>query len=224
MSSVVGVELVHIEFRLVRENLEPHRLDLLFEERIELLHDEQLLDGLRELRDERLRKRIRPAELQNLAVGENLLHVLVRDGRGDDAESLRLRGNLYALRGLHDLVELGAVRLLLHRLGALLRVQAVLAREHRNGNVLGDVLLVGDERMRRWLEITEFNERGRVARARREAQDHRHLELLGKLERLKRHVIRFLRIGRLQEKRARELGEVAVVLLVLRRVHAGIVG
>ena len=220
----VGVELVHVELGLVLDYLYAHRLNLLFEEWVELLDDEQLLDGLRELRDERLRKRIRPAELQNLAVGEYLADVLVRNGRGDDAEPLRLRGDLYALRGLHDLVELGAVRLLLHRLSALLRVQAVLAREHRNGNVLGDVLLVGDERMRSGLEVAELDERRRVARARREAQDHRHLELLGKLERLEREVIRFLRIGRLQKKRARELREVAVVLLVLRRVHAGIVG
>ena len=100
----VGVELVHVELGLVREDLDPHRLDLVLEERIQLLDDEQILDGLRELRDERLRKRIRPAELQDLAIGENLADILVRDGRGDDAEPLRLSGDLYALCGFNDLV------------------------------------------------------------------------------------------------------------------------
>ena len=220
----VGIELKHVELCLVLDHLDAHRLDLVLEERIELLYDKNLLHALRELRDKGLRKRIRPAELEDLAVGEYLLDVLVRNGRGDDAEALGLRGHLDALRGLHDLVELRAVRLLLHRLGALLRVEAVSAGEHRNGDVLRDVLAVGNKRMRGGLEVAELDERRRVARARREAQDHRHLELLGKLERLEREVIRLLRVGGLEKKRTRELREVAVVLLVLRRVHAGVVG
>ena len=59
----VGVELEHVEFGLVVYDLDAHRADLILEERVEFLDDEELLHGLRELRDKRLRKRIRPAEL-----------------------------------------------------------------------------------------------------------------------------------------------------------------
>ena len=69
--------------------------------------------------------------------------------------------------------------------------------------------------MRCGLEVAEFDHGRAVARAGRQADNDRHLELLGKLERLHREIIRLLAVGRLEEERPRELREIAVVLLVL---------
>ena len=59
--------------------------------------------------------------------------------------------------------------------------------------------------------------------ARGEAQEARHAVLLGRLERGLHHVVRLLAVGGLEHGRARELRNVAVVLLVLRGVHARVV-
>ena len=61
----VGVELEHVKLRLVVLDLDPHRADLLFEEGIELFHDDEALHLRREVGDELLRERIRPAELED---------------------------------------------------------------------------------------------------------------------------------------------------------------
>ena len=62
-----------------------------------------------------------------------------------------------------------------------------------------------------------------MGRARGDAQDGRNLVLFAELEGGEGHVVGFLGVGGLQEEAAGELGEGAVVLLVLRGVHARVV-
>ena len=63
-----------------------------------------------------------------------------------------------------------------------------------------------------------------VGDARGGPQHHRRVELLGERERLGDEVVGLLAVRRLQHRDLGEPGVVAVVLLVLRRVHAGVVG
>ena len=144
----VGVEFEHVEFRLVLDDLQPECLYLILKERIEFLDDEQTVNRLREVLDQCLRERIRPAEFQDRVFREDFAHVLEGDRRGDDAEFL-LAGD--------DAVQLRLTRGLLHRKRPLLRGKAVSAREHWHGNRLADVLHVGDEFVRLRVEVPEIH-------------------------------------------------------------------
>ena len=63
-----------------------------------------------------------------------------------------------------------------------------------------------------------------MADARRQPQQHRRVELLAQLKRGDRQVFRLLAVAGLQAGNTGELGEGAVVLLVLAGVHRGVVG
>ena len=63
-----------------------------------------------------------------------------------------------------------------------------------------------------------------MADAHGRAHEHGDVEPLGELERLAREGERLGGVGRLEHGNAGERGVVARVLLVLRRVHAGVVG
>ena len=146
--NTIRIEFEHVHFRLMLDNLDTHCTDLLLKERIKFLDDEQTVHALREGRDKIARERIRPAELQHGEFRECLLHVLIGDAGGRDAE----RGV-----ALLDAVELRFRGSLGHGLGALLSVEAVSTGEHRHRDRLGDVLLVGNQRMRGGIELAELH-------------------------------------------------------------------
>ncbi len=73
-------------------------------------------------------------------------------------------------------------------------------------------------------EVAEVDDRGGVGDARGGAQEHRSVELLGEVEGGLDHLVGFLAVGGLEQRNLGELGVEAVVLLVLRAVHAGVVG
>ena len=210
----IGIQLHHVELGLVALHLDAERLDLVLEERVEFLDHKHVAHRLRELLHEVRRERVRPAELQHRELGEDLLHVLVRDAGGDDADLLLAR---------LDAVELALARRLGHLGAAFLCGKALTAGERRHGDRVRDVLLVGDDLVRRGLEVAEVDERARVARARRETEHARHVELLRGLKRGLHHVVGLLGVGGLEHRHPGELREVAVVLLVLGGVHAGII-
>ena len=145
----VGVELQHVQFRFVIDHLYAHCANLLFEERVELLDDEKLLNRLCEVGDKRLGERIRPAKLEDGELRENLLNVLIGDCARDDSE---------IGAPLLDAVHVRRDGSRLHRRRALLRGETVSAREHRHGDMLGDVALVGNQRMRRGIEVPQLHE------------------------------------------------------------------
>ena len=66
--------------------------------------------------------------------------------------------------------------------------------------------------------------RARVGQARGQTEHHRHAPALGKVEGLADLVVGFLLVRGLEEGDLREDAEVAAVLLVLARVHRGVVG
>jgi len=64
----------------------------------------------------------------------------------------------------------------------------------------------------------------RVCQTSHQADHHRDAIALGDLERLTRHVVGLLLVGRLETGNVCEVGEPATVLFVLRAVHPGVVG
>jgi hypothetical protein len=66
--------------------------------------------------------------------------------------------------------------------------------------------------------------RAAVRQPRDQAQQHRHLELLGQLKRLARHVVTLLLVGGFQARHHGKVGKVARILLVLRAVHRRVIG
>ncbi len=72
--------------------------------------------------------------------------------------------------------------------------------------------------------FAEADNRLGVGNARGAAQEHRGIELLARVECQLGEFQRFLAVGRLEHRHLGELGVVAAVLLVLRRVHPGVVG
>ena len=89
-------------------------------------------------------------------------------------------------------------------------------------HVLGDVLDVG--RRLDGQRRPRHDPAAAVREPRGGAQQHRRVELLGQLEGPGQKVVGLLAVGRLEHGDPGEGGEVAVVLLVLRGMHAGVVG
>ena len=103
------------------------------------------------------------------------------------------------------------------------REAVALARVLGDHHVLGDVLDVG-ARLRPRRGARGTHPAAAVRDARGGAQQHRRVELLGQLEGPGHEVVGLLAVGGLEHGDPGEGGEVAVVLLVLRGVHAGVVG
>ena len=136
----VRIELEHVELGLVALHLDAERAHLALDERVEFLDHEHVAHGLRELLHEFGGEGVRPAELEDGELGEHFLHVLVCDAARDDADLLLAR---------LDAVELRAGGGAGHFLLALLRGETLPARERGHGDRVGDVLHVGDDRVRR---------------------------------------------------------------------------
>ena len=91
----------------------------------------------------------------------------------------------------------------------------------RGGDVLARIAGIGLGLL--LLALAECHDTLGVRHARRGAEEHGNVELLGNAVGLTHEVQAFLRIGRLDHGQLRCAGIVAVILLVLGGVHAGIV-
>ena len=115
------------------------------------------------------------------------------------------------------------LRLLAQDREAVLDGEAHAARVGRDGDVLLRVLDVGLRLDRAAGAVADVDERRGVRRARRHAEEDDRAGALGEVPRGAGHVEGLLRVGGLERDRAGELLQHAVVLLVLRGVHAGVV-
>ena len=187
--------------------------DLGFHKIVELLDDVELLDLLCERTDEVHRQRIRQAELQEGRVGrEGVLRIFIGNGGGDDAD-------LRAVQ-LHP-VQRGRAAVGLKSLERLFQLRMVQEGVCRGGDVLARIAGIGLGLL--LLTLAECHDTLGVRHARRGAEEHGNVELLGNAVGLTHEVQAFLRIGRLDHGQLRCAGIVAVILLVLGGVHAGIV-
>ena len=190
-------------------------LDLVFHVRIELFDHVHRLDVGPELADQLDRQRVGHAQLEvRHGIAEHLAGVLIRHAAGDDAD-------------LFAAAVLGMIILALVRQGQKFAValgHPVAVAHGHGGHVveLGAVLDVGNGV--KGLALAQLDERFRVAHARRHAEHHGRVVALGDVEGVAEHVLGFLRVRRLQHGDLDERRVVAVVLLVLRAVHARIVG
>ena len=187
---------------------------MIFDNRFEFLDHVEFLDARREVADEFFGQRPCDADFQNVGVGHDVAHVLVGDARRDDAD---------LAFAFFDAVELAVLGQGANPVGALLDKDvpdAGVGRQH--GVFLGvavDLVFALDLDA-----VVEFDERLGVGHARGYAQQHRRVVFFAYLEGLFREVFGFLAVGGFEHGDFRRGGVVAVVLLVLRGVHSGIVG
>ena len=97
------------------------------------------------------------------------------------------------------------------------------ARVRRNHHAAGNVALEL-RRARRRRELSRADDRLGMADSGRDAKQHRDAPALGDLDGRRREIVRLLRVRRLQHRHARGDGVVPVVLFVLARSHARVVG
>ena len=185
-----------------------HQPDVLFQERIQLLHHVELLNLGAELSDEALGQGIGHAQLEETGCGEGVAGVLVGGAGGDDAH----------LGVAHlDAVERAG-------LGHPGHVEQALLHDHvatggvagQHGVLGGGLLEEGDGLHGR--AVAQVHHALGVRDAGGSAEDHGCVVRLGQLESGLEELLGFGAIGGLQERDFGELGIVAVVLLVLRAV------
>ena len=190
------------------------RLAVELQEVVQLLDHDEPVDRGGELAQQPHGQRPDEAQLQNRGLrAAGLLHILVAGARGDDAE---LAGALFPAVAGRALGPGGERREpLLHDRVAQLGV----ARHH---DVFLRILFIN---LLRHLDAPgERHDALRVGHARAHLQQHRRVELLGEGIGELGEFQRLLRVGRLEHRQLRGLGVVPGVLLVLRGVHARVVG
>ena len=187
---------------------------MVFDDGVQLLHHHQLVHFGGKVPDELHGQGVGHAQLQHGdGVAEDLLHILIGGGGGDDAHLGA--AHLYPVDG-------GGLRPLLQLAGALLHKGVAADGVARHHDILGDVLLIGDAGPLH--AVMRLHQGLGVGHAGTHLQQHRGVELLrqvigqlGKLQGL--GGVRGLQHGHLGGD-----GVVAGVLLVLRGVHPRVVG
>ena len=160
---------------------------------------------------------MRHSKLEDRCVGHRLPDVLVGDPAGDHADG--------AISPLDPVQVTLARRVFLQFLHAPLDERVAGSCVCREQHVLAEVaVVVADRRLRPAPVALRLDGRHRVADPRRYPEHHRCVESLGDLERPHREVLRLLAVRWLEDRDFRGARELPVVLLVLRRVHRGIVG
>ena len=210
-----GVEFHHAQLGLRLHDGNARGADLIGQHRIGFFDDDQTLHARRECADFLDGWRAGKADLEDGRFREDFLHVLVGHTGRHDAQIAR--AGLGAVEG-------GGLRQLAQGDRTLFYGEAHQAAVRGHGHVALGVLDVGDARHFAALAGADVHDAGRVRRARGGADDDRHLVFLAQFETGRYHVVGFLRIGRLEQQALGELRERAVVLLVLRGMHAGVVG
>ena len=209
------IEFHHAQLGLRLHDGDARGADLFGQHRIGFLDDDQALHARRERADFLDGRRAGEADLENRRFGEDFLHVLVGHAGGDESK--------VAGTGLRA-VEGSSFRQLAQGDRTLFDGEAHQAAVRGHRDVALGVLDVGDARDFAALAGADVDDGGGVRRARGGADDDGHLVFFAQLEAGDHHVVGFLRIGRLEQQALGELRERTVVLLVLRGMHAGVVG
>ena len=186
---------------------------MVFDDGVQLLHHHQLVHFGGKVPDELHGQGVGHAQLQHGdGVAEDLLHILIGGGGGDDAHLGA--AHLYAIDG-------GGLRPLLQLAGALLQKGVAADGVARHHDIFGEVLLIGDAGP--LFPHSQLHQGLGVGHPGTHLQQHRGVELLrqvvgqlGKLQGL--GGVRGLQHGDLGGD-----GVVAGVLLVLRGVHPRVV-
>ena len=197
------------------KDINSHQTDLFFDEWIKLLQHDQPLYAGRKVMHQPARQRISHAQMEHRGVGEDLSGVLVGDAGRDDPQRAVAP---------FDAVGLGAVGELGQFVDAVLDHGMALPRVGRDHDILGRIARVSLDGRRHTHAIAQFDRSAGVANASGQPQHHRRVELFAQLERRHGQVLGLLAVARLQAGDASKPREGAVVLLVLRAVHAGVVG
>ena len=190
--------------------------DVLLEDVVQLLDDEHLL--ARPAANSRISSSgngMAQPSFSTEAPGQHLPHVLVGDALGDDAEAA-VAPTRSGSAGLASAAAASAAA----RSSTRSRIARACAG-HRHEPL--EVLLEPDLPVGR-LPLAERRRRPGVADPGRGAQEHGRAEPLGDLEAEHREVLGLLGVGGLEHRDLGEPGVVPGVLLVLRGVHAGVVG
>jgi len=185
------------------------------DDRVELLDDVEGLDGRREVADQLLGQRVDDAQLEDRGVRQHLAHVAVGDAAGDDPDGPTALDHVGGV-GLDEPGQLGHARLDLDPAHA-----RVAGQHHVLGRVLVDadrVLGGGDG------QVDVVHDALGVGQPGGRPQEARGVEALRQLERRPRERARLGRRRRLEHRQLGRDGVVAVVLLVLGRVHGRVVG
>ena len=213
----LGVQLIQLAGQLLADALDTGGLDLVLHERIKLLDDIQLLHLPGEVADQIHGQGVGQAQLQEgRTLGEHLLGVLIADGRGDDAhlavaqfhlvQAVLQRAGAAVLRQLHQ---------------PLLHDGVVQIGVGRGADVLAGVAGVGGGGVLHTL--AELHQTLAVTDAGGGAVQHRGIELLGDLTGQTDEVLALLGVAGLDHGDLGGPGVVAVVLLILRGMAAGVV-
>ena len=196
------------------DDVQALRLEFGLDQRLDFLDHHHLIDHRGQFAALFERHRAGEAKFQHRGVREGFLDVHVSRAGSDEADA-----------------PVGTFLNEVQRRNFSLGAQLDVALEHQR-NTLAGIARHHDETPRFLLEartvvgdtFADSDQRFHMIDPRRHAQDDRHLELLGKLERLLGHRIGLLRIGRLEHGDVRKAPPVARILLVLRRREANVVG
>ena len=188
---------------------------MFFDEAVQFLDNENFFNAVGEFPQQVVRERERESQLQNGRFGPDFFNVLVRDAAGDNAEFA------VAVFRPFDTVKRGGGRLF-HQLDkALFDVDMQLTRSNRQKTVLHRDFV--EMRSARLNAFAFLNQTARVRDAGCRAEHNRRSVLFRQFHAVKNAVFTFLRVRRLQNRDLGESGVMARVLLVLGRVHAGVV-
>ena len=194
-------------------DIDPKRRDGIGQVARRLLDDVKRLNALSERAKRLLGKGPRAPELKDGRIGQPFQHMLGNRAGADDADLVAAPYDLVVRAGLGPFGE---------RLDALELHLAARLRERGHHDPLRRVALVGSR-----LDLfsgPDLDRRLRMRDAHRRADEEGHIESLGKLERVARESERLGRISGVEHGNMRRAGVVVRILLVLRGVHARIVG
>ena len=214
MTQPLRIFFVHGADFFLADARDSGRPDLLFHVAVKLFDNIQLLDFRGELADELHGQRIGQAQLQERSVLRKCVFgVLIGDRSGNHADFRAFQ--------LHSVQRAGAA-VLFEFFQVFLDLCAVAVRVCRRGNVSRGAADIGF--CLRLLPRSERHKTLGVRDARHGSEQHGHVELFGDLVGSFHEINALLRVRRFDHGNLRVSRVPAVILLVLRRVHARVVG
>ena len=210
----LGIELIKSAGQFLAHALNAGGADLLLHDGLQLLNDIELPHPGGKITDEIHGQRIGKTQLQERGVlRKHLFGVLIGHGGGNDAHLAA--GHLHAVDG-------AAVGVLFHAAQPLLHHRMVAIGIGRGTHIFTHIARI---RARGHLfPLTQFHQRLGVVHAGGGAEQNRGVKHFGNLTGHTDKVLALLAVCRLHHGNAGSAGIVAVILLILRRVHAGVVG
>ncbi|MPM66147.1 hypothetical protein SDC9_113054 [bioreactor metagenome] len=207
------VEFVHIRNQCLADAEDARGLDLILQERVELLDDIQRFHLLGKRADETDGKRPGKAEFEERRIfREGFLCVLVGNGRRDHADLVALEFHPVERAGLGVFREMLKLRFQ-HRAVAL----GVGGRAYKFRNV---ARIRGNGA---FLSFAKFDQALAVANARSHAKQHGQVEALRNFVGFLHEILAFLRVAWFHKRNLGKGRVAAVILLVLGRMHIRVV-